>query len=97
MVARGEYIMVLENEVFDFWGIISNEVIGDLWLTIFLFIIAIIYATVLMKMPTEVQILFIILILAALFSQTLLLIIWVFVVMVVGLIFYWFLARAIGG
>ena len=83
-----------ESEIFDFWGILSNEIIGDTWLTIFLFAIAIIFMTLKFKMPLELQIIFLVLVLAALFAKTLLLIIWVFTVLVVGVIAYWFIGNA---
>ncbi len=83
-----------ESQVFDFWGIISNEIIGDTWLTIFIFAIAITFITIKFKMPLELQIIFMVLILAALFSKTLLLIIWVFTVLIVGAIAYWFISKA---
>ena len=91
-------IMIIpESEIFDFWGIISNVLIGDVWLTIFLFSIGIIFMTIKFKMPVELQIIFLVMILAALFSQTLLLIIWVFTVLIVGAIAYWFISKAMGG
>ncbi len=83
------------SEIFDFWGIISNEIIGDTWLTVFIFTIAIIFLTIKFKMPFELQIMFLVLILAALFSETLMLIIWVFVVLIVGLITYWLISKAL--
>ena len=81
------------DEIFDFWGILSNEIIGDTWLTIFLFVIGIIFIVIGFKMPFESQLIFIVLILAALFSQTLLIIIWIFVVLIVGGIAYWFISQ----
>lgn len=96
MVAWGDYIMAIdESRIFDFWGIISNEIIGDTWLTIFIFTIFIIFITIKLKMPFELQIIFLVLILSALFSKTLLFIIWVFVVLIVGLIAYWQISKAI--
>lgn len=81
--------------VFDIWGIISNEIIGDTWLTIFLFIIAIIFLTIRFKMPFELQIMFLVLILAALFTETLMFIIWVFIVFIVGSISYWLISKLV--
>ncbi len=86
---------ITEAEIFNFWGIISNEIIGDVWLTIFIFIIAVILMTAKFKMPFEIQIMFLVLILAALFSKTLLMIIWIFTVLIVGLIAYWLISKAI--
>ena len=86
---------IAESEIFNFWGIVSNELIGDVWLTIFIFLIVIIAITIRLKMPFELQMMFLVLILAALFSKTLLMIIWVFTVLVVGMIAYWFISKAI--
>ena len=85
---------VAESEIFNFWGIISNEIIGDVWLTIFIFAIGIILITIRLKMPFELQLIFLVLILAALFSQTLLMIIWVFVVLLTGGLFYLAVTKA---
>ena len=86
--------MVAEDQVFNFWSILSNELIGDVWLTIFILTAFIIFLTIRLKMPLELQILFTVLILAALFSKTLILIIWVFIVLIVGVLFYWMLSKA---
>ena len=85
--------MVEPNEIFDFWGILSNDIIGDVWLTIFLFVIAIIFMTIKFKMPFELQLIFMILILSALYSITLIPLIWVFVVLIVGGIAYWLISQ----
>ncbi len=85
--------MVEADQIFDLWNILSNEIIGDVWLTVFVFTAFIIYLTIKFKMPFELQIMFIILILAALYSQTLMAIIWVFIVLIAGLIFYWTVSK----
>ena len=87
-------MVIIESEVFDFWGIISNIIIGDVWLTIFIFAIGIIIMTIKFKMPVELQMIFLVMILVALFSKTLLMIIWVFTVLIVGAIAYWFISKA---
>ena len=87
--------MVEASEIFDIWGIVSNELIGDVWLTIFIFTIFIIFLTISLKMPFELQMIFIVMILAALFSQTLMIIIWVFIVLFVGIIAYWNVSKAL--
>lgn len=86
--------MVEPNEIFDFWGILSNDVVGDPWITIFIFTIAIIFVSIKVKMPFELQILFIILSLSMFFSKLQSFeIIWVFVVMMVGMMFYWAMGK----
>lgn len=89
--------MVAEDGVFDFWGILVNEIIGDVWISTFLFLMAVIFMTIKFKMPFEMQILFSVLMLAAIFSKTLIIIIWVFIILFVGVLFYWFAAKGIGG
>ncbi len=84
-----------ESQIFNLWGIISNELIGDTWLTIFIFLIVIIFITIKTKMPFELQMIFLVLTLSALFSKTLIITIWIFTVMAVGLIAYWFISKAI--
>ena len=86
---------IAESGIFDFWNIISNTIIGDVWLTIFIFTIAIIFMTIKFKMPFELQMIFLVLILTALFSKTLILIIWVFTVLIVGAIAYWLISKAL--
>ena len=48
--------MVEADKIFNFWGIISNDIIGDVWLTIFIFAIGIIIITIRFKMQIELQI-----------------------------------------
>lgn len=87
--------MVAEDEIFNIWNIVSNKIIGDVWLTVFLAVAVIIFLSIRFKFPLEIQIMFIILILAAVFSQALLMIIWVFLVLLVGLIFYWNINKSV--
>lgn len=89
--------MIEANRIFDVWSIVSNEIIGDVWLTVFIFAIGIILGTVRLKMPFELQFIFLVLMLAAMFSKTLMLIIWVFTVLAVGLVAYWALSKIMGG
>lgn len=87
--------MIAANRIFDFWGILNNEIIGDVWLTIFLIAGLVIYLTIKLKMPLQLQIIFIILILSALFSQTLIIIIWIYIVLMAAAMFYWMLSKSI--
>jgi len=84
-------------EIFDFWCWTSNEIIGDVWLAVFVYALVLMYCVVKLKMPKELQMMFLILLFAALFSKTLLLIIWVFLVLTVGVIFYWGISKKLGG
>ena len=87
--------MAIDTEYFDFWSILRNELIGDTWLTIFIITIFFLFLTVKFKMPFELQFLFLILVLAMLYSQTLIILLWLAIVMAVGLIFYWMVSKAL--
>lgn len=84
-------------QVLDFWCWTSNEIIGDVWLAIFLFALVILYISSVLKLPKEVHYIMLLLIMAALFSKTLILIIWVYIVLVVGLVVYYTMSKKLGG
>jgi len=88
--------MVIDTSNFlDFYDIYVNELVGDLWLFIFLGLILIWFLAAKNKLTTEVSMLFVILFLAAIFAKTGLTILWVFTVLGVGLIFYYKLSKII--
>ncbi len=90
--------MVNPENVFDFYDIFVNEVIGDLWLTIIITFIIVNVFAIKKKVPFEVITMFDLLILAAFFSRvTSLTIIWVFIVLFVGVQFYLTLAKKLEG
>ncbi len=79
-------------DLYDIW---VNELVGDVWIFIFLGLIVIWYLAIKSKMPTEVSVLFAIIFLSAIFAKTGLTILWVFTVLGVGLIFYYKLSKII--
>ncbi len=88
--------MVINTDNFlDFYDIWVNELVGDVWLFIFLGLIVIWYLAIKSKMPTEVSFLFAIIFLSAIFAKTGLTILWVFTVLGAGLIFYYKISKII--
>ncbi len=85
------------NNFLDLWDIWVNELVGDVWLFIFLGIILIWYLSIKSKMTTEVTIMFMILFLSAIFAHIYFEIIWVFVVLGTGAFFYYKLQKLIRG
>lgn len=89
--------MAIGEDYFDIYNIFVNEIIGDVWIAIILTLIILDIIAIKSKMPFELIAIFNVLMLAAFFSQTFLMIIWVFIVLFAGTIFYYNLSKAIGG
>ncbi len=88
--------MVADTSKFlDLYDIWVNELIGDVWLAIFLGLIMIWFLSAKSKLTTEVSMLFAIIFLAAMFAKTGLTILWVFEVLGVGLLFYYKMSKII--
>ena len=89
--------MVNINNFLDIWDLFVNELVGSVWLFIFLGIVVISYFAVKSKLPTEVIILLNILFVSIVYmgSRGSLLILWVFVVFGVGILFYYFYQKTI--
>ncbi len=88
--------MVISTDNFlDLYDIWVNELVGDVWLFIFLGLIVIWYLAIKSKMSTEVSFLFAILFLSAMFAKTGLTVLWVFIVLAVGMIFYYKLSKIV--
>lgn len=80
----------------DLWDIWVNELIGDVWLFIFLGIVVISYLSIKAKLSLEVTILLNILFLTIIFARaTGLLALWTFILLGGGLMFYYFYQKAI--
>ncbi len=84
-------------EIFDFWCWTSNEIVGDVALVVFLYPLVLLYACIKLKIPKKVQYLLLILIFSAIFTKTLMIIIWVYVVLSVGLVVYYGMSKIMGG
>ena len=73
----------------DLWDIWVNELIGSVWLFIFLGIMIISYLSIKSKLSTEVTILLNILFITIIFAKTNLIILWAFVVLGGGAFVYY--------
>jgi len=83
-----------QTQPFDLWQI-SNELIGDVWLLIFVGLIVTWYLTIKGKLGYKTGTILSVLWLSIIFAQTREIIIWTFVILFVGVIFYFIQARAI--
>jgi len=88
--------MVVMDNFLDIWDIFVNELIGSVWLFIFLGIVVISYLSIKSKFSMEITILLNILFLSIVFARaTGLLILWVFILLGGGLMFYYFYQKTI--
>jgi len=85
--------MINDSNFFDLYDIFVNELVGDVILFIIIALIVVWYLSIKAKMPFQLSILFGLLLLAILFAETIILVIWVFVVLVVGLMFYYMINK----
>lgn len=85
--------MVNQNNFFDLYDIFVNELVGDVMLFVIVALIIIWYLSIKAKMPYQLAILFGLLLLTILFAKTNILIIWVFIVLIVGLMFYYMINK----
>lgn len=85
--------MINDSNFFDLYDIFVNELVGDVILFIIIALIVVWYLSIKAKMPFQLSILFGLLLLAILFTETIILVIWVFVVLTVGLMFYYMINK----
>lgn len=86
--------MINPNNVFDLWDIFVNELIGSVGLTIILGLIVIWFIGVKLRMPFEVQFMFGLIFLSIIYTESRIFLIWVFVVLIIGLLFYYAVNKA---
>lgn len=80
----------------DLWDIWVNELIGDVWLFVFLGVIVISYLSIKAKFTMEVTVILNVLFLMIVFARaTGLSILWVFIVLGVGAFFYYIYQKTI--
>lgn len=84
-----------QTQYFDLYQVVVNEIIGDVLLAVIIGLVVIVFLSIKKKMPYELSILFAMLWLVVIFSETNLIIIWTFVVLGVGLMFYFAVSKAI--
>ena len=82
--------MINESNFLDLHDIFINELVGDVVLAIIISLVLVWFLSIKVKMPFELSILFGLLLLSIFFAQyTSLITIWVFVVLIIGLMFYY--------
>ena len=79
----------------DIWDIWVNELVGSVWLFIFLGIVVISYLSVKAKLSTEVTILLNVLFITIIFARSNLVILWAFILLGGGGMFYYFYQKTI--
>jgi len=85
--------MLNQSQFFNIYDVFVNELIGDPWLAIIIGLILTVFITIKVKMPYQLTILFSFLYLAIFFAETKILIIWVFLVLFVGTMFYYGISK----
>ena len=86
--------MISQEDVFDLYNILVNELAGDVWIAIILGLIIVWLMAIKLKMPYELSILFGLLFVTIMFSETFIILLWVFVVLITGLLFYYAITKA---
>ncbi len=86
--------MINETNVFDIYDVIVNELVGDVWLTVILGLLVVLIIAIKSNIPYQVSILFGLIWMIVMFSETNFMIIWVYVVLFAGTFFYYSLSRA---
>lgn len=90
--------MVDQTQYFDLYQVLVNELVGDVWLSILLAFVLIMFLTIKLKMSMQLAVVFGLLFLSIMFAEVQggFLIIWVFVVLFVGVLFYFTVSKAMG-
>lgn len=79
----------------DLWDVLVNELFGGVWIFIFVGLAILFYVVMRARMPDELFIVFGSLFLIIIYATTeSLLILWIFIVLIVGLIFYYKVSKA---
>ena len=88
--------MINQTNVFDIYDVFVNELIGDLWLTILLGLILVLFISIKAKMPIQATILLSILWLVIMVAgvSVNLEVIWVFILYFAATFFYYTISKA---
>ena len=81
------------TQFFDLYQIFVNELIGSVFLAIIFFMIIIWFTAIKLKMPFQLSILFGLLFILIMFAETFIMILYVFVVLIVGGLFYYAVSK----
>ena len=88
--------MINASNIFNLEDIIVNELVGDLWLTIILGLVLVLFVAIKVKMPMQVALMFSVLWLLIMFAgiSTNLLVLWIFILLFAGVFAYYSVSRA---
>ena len=88
--------MINQSNFFDLGDVIVNELVGDVWLTVIVGLILTLYLSIKAKMPMQVTILLSVLWLLVMFAGYTvgLWIIWVYLVLFIGVLYYYIISKA---
>ncbi|KKN76069.1 hypothetical protein LCGC14_0374590 [marine sediment metagenome] len=87
--------MVTQNNFFDLWDIFVNELIGDVWLTIFIGLIVIFVLAIKFKMSFELTSSFGLLWIMVAFASTFMEILWVLAILASSAFFFYNATKAL--
>ena len=85
--------MAIGPDYLDIYNVVVNEILGDVWLAVILGLVVIFIMAIKHKMPFELSVLFGMLWLAVIYAETNLIIIWTFIGLFVGAIFYYYMSK----
>lgn len=89
---------IFQENYFDLWQVFVNEIVGDIWIFIIIGLILLVYFSIKANFPFEVTIMFSVLWLSLVFSKaTSLIVIWAFIVLFIGGLFYYTISKALKG
>ncbi len=88
--------MINQTNIFDLQDVIFNELVGDVMLTVIIGLVAVLFLSIKFKCPYQVSLLLGLLWLMVVFAGNMgLMIIWVFIVLAVGTMYYYGIAKII--
>lgn len=85
--------MVTQGNYFDLWDVFVNELIGDVWLALFVGLIVILWISIKTKIPYQVSILYLVLWFGIGYAATFISVIWALLIMFIGLLFYFRMSK----
>lgn len=87
--------MVNPNNFFDLYQVFVNDVVGDVYLAMIIGLLIILYVCIRSRMPLQVSGVLAVLWFSIVFAETRIWSVWVFVVLGVGVVFYYYVNKVI--
>lgn len=85
--------MINPTNFLDLYDVWFNELIGDVWLGIFITMITLLIICIKYKLRYEIILLFEVLLIGVIFEKTRIMALWVFIVLIIGALFYYTVSR----